>query len=88
MQAMEDTLGAFHSCVFHGSVGWLGFQLMIASSWCKAFLALYFLAFAFMIQLIKILLGLFSNVKEKRFLRNCHAIGQGAHQDSALPNTT
>ena len=39
MQAMADTLGAIHSCVFHGSVGWLGFQMMIASSWCKDFLA-------------------------------------------------
>ena len=38
MQAMADTLGAIHSCVFHGSVGWLGFQMMIASSWCKDFL--------------------------------------------------
>ena len=42
MQAMADTLGAIHSCVFHGSVGWLGFQMMIASSWCKDFLALHF----------------------------------------------
>ena len=40
MQAMADTLGALHSCVFHGSVGWLGFQIMIASTWCKEFLAL------------------------------------------------
>ena len=42
MQAMADTLGAIHSCVFHGSVGWLGFQMMIASSWCKDFLASHF----------------------------------------------
>ena len=42
MQAMEDTLGAFHSWVFHGSVGWLGFQMMIASSWCKDILASLF----------------------------------------------
>ena len=42
VQAMADTLGAIHSCVFHGSVGWLGFQMMVASSWCKDFLALHF----------------------------------------------
>ena len=39
MQAMADTLGALHSCVFHGSVGWLGFQMMLVSSWCRDFLA-------------------------------------------------
>ena len=39
MQAMADTLGAIHSCLFHGSVGWLGFQMMLVSSWCRDFLA-------------------------------------------------
>ena len=78
MQAMADTLGALHSCLFHGSVGWLGFQMMIASSWCKDLLALHFgLCIHDPIETNSVSFAAIKTSFFELFVIKCHIVGIG-----------